>query len=482
MTFVPAISLAAKNWTPAKAFLFLSLALGLAYTVINPPYAVNDEDMHLARVFELASGRLFTRYDADGQYHEIPREYAWFASRYVGVWQRDGGRVQVPVLMHDLATPRSGSLAHARGRAGLYAPLMYLPHIPAVWISSHLGLPCLWDLYFARLAGITLYSLIAWQAVRIAGPLQWIFIALGLMPMAIIEAAGVDGDSVVNALALLFFALLARRALVTGTVPPKTERAALVGIIVALTLCKPVYAVLALALPILRWRGPKAPLYRWMLPCASLVAALGAYLIWMHTNPYVEHWDSALRGGHLSRSPTGQLMWILGHPWKAFEVAVTTLLKSGDDLAMEFVAIRYGLTSHLRFLGGALFVAYGGLLVILAWGAGRPLAGINAYRRSAAGWLFGCWLVSVLALAFTLYATFTSVGASEIRGLQGRYFIPVAPALLLGLALVGRPILGRRLTTRHWRSVLIAIGCANGAVLFATIGWQYFSPNAHWPY
>lgn len=482
MTFVPAISLAAKNWTPAKAFLFLSLALGLAYTVINPPYAVNDEDRHLARVFELASGRLFTRYDKDGQYHDMPREYVWFANRYVRMRQRDGGRIQVPVLMHELAMPRSGDLVHYKGAAGLYAPLMYLPHIPAVWISTHLNLPCIWDLYLARIAGFVLYSLVAWQAVRIAGPLQWIFIALGLMPMSIIEAAGVDGDSVINALALLFFALLARRALVTRTRPPKAESAAFVGIVVAVTLCKPVYVVLALALPVLCWQGPRARLYRWMLPAVSVVAALLVYSIWMGANPYVENWNSALRGGALSRSPTGQLMWLLEHPWEGIKVAATTLVKYGKDMAMEFVAIRYGLTRSMRYSGGALFVWYTWLLLGLAWGAARQLVETNARRWNAARWMFACWLAGVGAVAFTLYATYTHVGASEIRGLQGRYFIPVAPALLLGLALVGRPTLSRWLTTRHERAVWIAIGCMHGAVLFTMIGWSYFSPDANWPY
>jgi uncharacterized membrane protein len=75
-------------------------------------------------------------------------------------------------------------------------------------------------------------------------------------------------------------------------------------------------------------------------------------------------------------------------------------------------------------------------------------------------------IASIVSIELSEYISWTAVGANVIEGVQGRYFIPIAPLLLVAIS---RPSVPPR-----WMPIVIAsvMTIANGAAVFAT--WQRY--------
>jgi uncharacterized membrane protein len=82
------------------------------------------------------------------------------------------------------------------------------------------------------------------------------------------------------------------------------------------------------------------------------------------------------------------------------------------------------------FLPGVL---YGSYVAVLLAGALLDDSGTARLGLADRGVMVGLFLVSVLALMTSLYVVWNALGYPVVQGVQGRYFIPFAPLLLLAL-------------------------------------------------
>jgi uncharacterized membrane protein len=101
-----------------------------------------------------------------------------------------------------------------------------------------------------------------------------------------------------------------------------------------------------------------------------------------------------------------------------------------------------------------------GLTLLLIGGVdGEPAVG--AWRRSV---LLSTWGVAIVVMCLALYMT-TPVGIPNIYGLQGRYFTPMLPLLLLGLY---------RIRLRRQSLVILLIAIALAVVILTTLRAVWF--------
>lgn len=462
----------------ADKFLIVSCVLGLLYLIINPPFAVNDEDVHLARVYELASGHLITRHDQKGEYHQVPSDYLELGPRYQSVNQKPYTRVRAGTILKQLRSPRPRlPLVRMDGRAGGYSPVAYHLQIPVVWVLKRIDVGVLWHLYLARLASLAVYVVLVWRAVLIAGPLQWLFFALGTMPMSLTQAAGVSGDGLLIGLSLLYFALIAKSAVFGENTPSRAEIAGMVACLVVITLCKPVYLLFGMALPLIRCGGSRPALGRSILTTGAVVLAFGVFVGWSHI-----HQDPNAPPDSM-HSASKQLALLLHDPRFAARLAWNTIWSYVDDILIQAIYVRHIVSNGMRFSGGLVSAIYLQLLLALAWGAAWDKKDGGVRRRLLKSAVLGlCFLLVVIAVPSALYLCCNTLGRPDMRGFQGRYLIPTMPALFLSLSLLGRPIIARWLTRRHHRAILATVIVINLYSLFNLIGWHYFPRGVDWPY
>jgi uncharacterized membrane protein len=345
----------------------------------------------------------------------------------------------------------------------------YLPHLPAVWLARVSNLPPIYQIYLARLFSLASYALIVAWSIAWAGELGWALFALALMPMSLTQAAGLSADGMAIALSFALFALVRRGSFAE----PLSRRESIILLVVCALLpaCKTPYLLFVGGLLTLRWQGPHARLRRWLYAALGSGLALASLAIWTYLNRAPVSPDD---GGGI---PAQQLSW-LGEHWTHMPViALNTLLDRSDDYAIQFVALRDLIHRTMRLSGGLSASLYLPLLCALALGAARERARAEPWLRWAAAWLVLLGLICAGAVFLAMFVYSTKPGDELVGGVQGRYFIPIAPAVLILLSTFGSPAPGRWLQANGGVRLKWAIVALNGLILLALLVRYYGSPE-----
>jgi uncharacterized membrane protein len=123
--------------------------------------------------------------------------------------------------------------------------------------------------------------------------------------------------------------------------------------------------------------------------------------------------------------PEEQMALILQDP-------VNYLMVIARTFGSQWLGHMKGFVGKLGHFGPELPVAAGALHVFVlslsALGAGKEGVNIGAREKLIASAIV---LLSTLSFITPLYLTWTPLGGSVIEGVQGRYFMPLAPLLLM---------------------------------------------------
>jgi hypothetical protein len=412
---------------PLRTFLVLAIPIGVYLACVVPHFGGIDEPAHFYRAYQISTGSF------------LPEKF--------GASQFSGACIPIDVI---LARQRDSSVyaAHLRAIAdippdpnvppitasrvprcptdrslGLVtfstfgSPVPYLPQAAAVFVTRSLGTDTDTMLIVARLVVLVTYLALVAIAIRRSPRSKWALCAVGLLPIAVIQAASsVSHDAFTTAVALL----VVSSALRAVDPPPGTSTRALVIEALVLStllgLCKPVYVVVAACylLPLLGSRRVKE---RWPLVFAP---ALGVAVS--------VAWNQAVGG-----------LWKTDAGYFGIRVDDVTqrheLLHAPWDFAGDLVRTVY----HQLWLWTQTQVSVGGSITrgpaILAVLAVLVYAACSLLRdRTEAAaplhWLqrtliLLVFLAGVVVVAAANYVYWTEPGSSQIGGIQSRYLTPL---------------------------------------------------------
>jgi uncharacterized membrane protein len=262
--------------------------------------------------------------------------------------------------------------------------------------------------------------------VRADRAAPWLY-SLLLLPMSVALFAEVSQDGLLIACASLATALFVKAK---WHARPLSLPEGVVGAvcIALLGMGKAPYAVLSFLIPLMPMQRP---LWRWPLAAASAAVAIG-WTVWMLIA--VQAPTSRTVGpGETAPDLTMQLSYLFGHPVAILSIAWNTATGQAYDLFIEFVGVLGWIDTQLPlsyYAASALVLALSAFLV--ASGFRRP-----QHLRFRILVLLVV-LASAALVAGALYVSWTAIGLDHVEGLQGRYFLPLAPFLLLILCGEGR--------------------------------------------
>lgn len=403
---------------------FLGLFTVLLLTLITPPFQVPDEPQHFFRAYQISEGKLIAEVRGATAGGVLPSSLQELTQHFLGGWPLHSTR---PIPLKETLTQLTRPLEEGAREftvftgAAAYGPLAYAPQIIAIKVASLFNASVLTTFYLARIVnGLCALALLG-CALRLMPWGRELAAFSALLPMATYLYASVSPDAMIIASAYLYTALILR-----GMMMDKwSHRDTALAIFSAATICmtKPVYAPLFF-LGFVQILSTRHRVFTLMTQGGILLATGVLTLVWGMCAA------KAIIPVPEGVSVDGQIDHILGD-----------LLHYAMTLARSLLWHEFYYTQLVGMLGWLSFElpTFAYLLpifaVILATGGEKNGVSHQTFFIAATLLIIG---TCVLLILTALYISWTPVAAIAIKGVQGRYFLPLLPLALMTTLLACR--------------------------------------------
>lgn len=401
-----------KERKPEQIFLMLFIPISLAMMIALPLFRVPDEARHLGRIWQISIGQWMPDDRNAGVFYQP-----------VGLFEEDS----TDMTLWQMAKTAGDSIDMARleeadvgAATGFYPIHNYFPQALGMALVRLVTKNRLAILYGARFGGWLATLLLMYYAVKKIPAGKYVVIAIALMPMFLQEAVSASADGITNAAAAAFLAMILEMRMQSG---PLRKRQYAEMFLLTFCICtfKVFYCPLALllaAIPSERFAGGRKGKRRALAAVAAAILAIIGLWAFVCLKNYVV--PEAAEGNRI----VDQAKWMMRHPIQYLAVLGGTIL----DYFGTFIREMEGQSlSWYNIRLPSLVTSIQILVVALVASRDRRLKETDGIRKS----IFLLSAVSVLAICTSLYVWWTPIGDSRILGLQGRYFLPLLPGVLL---------------------------------------------------
>ena len=424
---------------PGWLFPATVICLGLFYMMILPPFSAPDEPRHFVSAYRLSNQIMGKQAVADEAFlssaSDKEKEYIARGGNVL-VREQDGreewyasvGRDSYALMLRELFTKDAGSGTTVRFEAPVNTtPVVYLPQALGISFARVLHLGYIPLIYMGRLFNLLAFAGMAWLAVRIMPFKKEMFMAVSLLPMTLHLAASLSYDTSLIGLSLLFFAWCFYLAYEKKQIGIR-DTVILGLLLVLLEPCKIVYLPLAgicLLIPASKFGEKK----RYWISVAAVIGvmALAIFLInnvvlsaWIQDTENIISWEGGSAGYTIQD--------ILKEPYQAFLIYYETLVTQLDYYQATMLGGYLGnLDPNLTVPYFCLYLLWGILIVSSV----RRAEDYTPFKPGQKVWIAVLTLLSFCLVLTSMLLGWTPKGFTYIAGIQGRYFLPILPLILL---------------------------------------------------
>ncbi|AXY77239.1 DUF2142 domain-containing protein [Paraflavitalea soli] len=422
---------------PYIYLLYALPAITLA-TWITPPFHVADEPHHFCRAEQISRGEIVALFYTDGskEPRTIPDEKVLmrdiggftvnarlldFSTIYMSIGPGEKPKVRRTHFENSKNIHWDREIGVLRfANTAIYPPTGYLVSAIVIIAGKLTNASILNTFYLARFVNGLVCALICFYALRLTKASRLLLFTVLLFPMTTSLFASVSQDGILISLAFLFFAII-------GHVESSEEKhyntkqlIMMVTAIVAISAARPPYFMFSFIFFFLHMNNTTR------LTC--FLASLAPVVLWgwLNEHNYAVVWappvlkiNAPLQIKHILDDP-------LGFAGLFFKFDSTHLTRTTH----EFIGVLGWKQLYLpdAFYRGALF----SLLFAAAISTYYNVRERLRLRLRLA--LIGAAIAGGIAIMTVQYITWTALEATYLGGEQGRYFIPLFPAVALALA------------------------------------------------
>ncbi len=432
-------------------FLVFGLFFGLTLVFLIPPFQSPDEQSHFFRAWEISEGKLVSN---DKCTHKIPSNFNKFSAS-VALEKIPGQKDKKYNFFKkyreaDKYKP-SDKYKEKEGCSCTYAPVSYIPQVLAILLGKLFGSSFVKIYYLGRIFNLLGYLILVYLAISIAPYFKNIFLMLGLVPMAISQAASFSSDGMVIGFSFLLIAYGIYLAF-SPRVPNITSKNIVVFTIlsVIVSLAKVAYFYLFavfLLVPFKKFSSKK----KWLT--SFLIVALAGILslsIWLYLNKDIEVPIYAT-----SSEIWNQLNFILSHPLSYLYTFLHFTFIFNFVFYLQGIYGILGILDHpLPLYLASFYVLFIVILSFKDFGQFKESVK-TTQKKDLLYFLFlillfigGLFIVSTI-----IYLTWSSkqkIGLQKIAGMQPRYLLPIAPFLFIAFSFL------RNFFNNHTKKIIIS--------------------------
>ena len=439
-----------ENFGAEKIFITLFFLFGVIILFMRPPYRLMDEPVHFARAWQISEGIFLSPLKTQTE-QGSDRNFGWkncspeaatekmyaasvpaslFPDEFLFELEEDSTlrKFSVDELKKFLSTPLNVDTREEGliPNTGVYPPPTYLPQAVAALLGRILNLNAGIIYYLMGLSELIFVAACVWWSMKFLPEAKPLIFLLAMLPMFLVEAASTSADAVTFGVCFLGTAWL----LSLRNSTEKFSRAEIFGLIilsVMLACAKSVYGTILLLYFLIPRERIGSTKKFFLLGAAILFLNLFVLAAWMKLTP-----DAALFTRHYidltETDAAAQKIFLMEHPTEFFSAMINSLTKLWLAYLMNFVGM-WGFLWNVT-LPIIFYVLYSLAIIFFALTNGLKL------KLGERGVLIFAAAVSTLGFFLFDYIIWSPVGEEIVKGVQGRYFIPIAPMILFALSVL----------------------------------------------
>jgi len=427
----------ARAWLgqPQNAFLVLAGFFGLLMVFVTPPALVGDEPNHFFRAYQISDGVIISIKHEGSSGGWLPRNVLDTNRRLVGdiemnhhikfdtnlIWELR----QLPLDEQDkVFVPFHNTV--------VYAPVPYIPQIIGILVGKTFSASPIGVIYFARVVNLAFFLALSYLALMLTPVHKWTWCFLWLTPTTVFQAASASVDAFTFGICFLVIAYFLFHGLNGDETVGGKHVAVMFGLCLLAVLSKQAYILLPFLFLVIPARKFPSRMVYYTVFLALIAVCFAAVAAWSAVvKPIFVQYR-----GDVVIDPDAQLSFILWNPFEFLAIAIWSYIKLSGYYFVTFFGQLTWLDLFVpRWLTIFLFAALLMISVFDKGAVGRiPPRNKLVFAAIVSG--------TALIISVLLYLSWSPVGADRVAGIQGRYFIPVAPLFFI------------LLYNQKWRSAL----------------------------
>lgn len=413
-----------------RFFIPAALLLGLIFQCLITVGGVPDEPGHLDTAYKYSNKILFVE-DTGNPYTIYKRRCDVEMSDMLANGLESNSYYQLQ--SHTFEKPNDTELMEVSfaDSAILVPAFAYMPAALGLSVGRILGLSAMLTMQLARIFNLAAYVFLAWAAICLIPFGKNLMGMIAMLPIALQQGASASYDAMVNGCLFIFTALCFRMAKEEKKKKWELVLAVLLALFTASAkggVYLPMLLLLLMAFPIKKKSESKIPERKekkrkifWGICLIAAVIVLFT-IAWVKFQPlfqtFLQEGDTEAGGSAMYTVP-----YLLQNPLKIIYIYWNTLVRKGDFLLQGLLG---GTLSWLDFKMSWLFevIFLIGLLLMANMENDRYHCGTKRKVLTAVS----C-AISIALIMMSMLVGYTKRSLDYIEGLQGRYFLPLAPSL-----------------------------------------------------
>lgn len=398
-----------------KIFLAIAIPIGMAYLIFLIPTYAPDENAHIYRSYEISEGILFTKTNEKNLIKSnIPSFFVENNHKTLNKYNKLNEEIKKDTNYENKVEVDNPAYS--------YFPTLYFPNTIMFLIGRIFNINGIVVLYLARIVNFIIFLICGYYAIKIIPFGKILLMTYLLIPMSVHQAISLSADSITNSTILLFIAYTLN-LYYKGKINKK-DKILYISLAALVSVQKIVYFPIVLISVILINVDKMTKKEKIKFILTTIIVGLVVGILWILLEPKGEATEDIYAIQNNVNS-VEQIKFILTHPISYIKIVCNTIDLNIENYYLWFMGFSLGWMDI-----GVKRIWLDIYFVILLF---SPFLEKNDKELKIRDKLI---LISTFLIIFVLtltalYVGHSGVGTDIVKGIQGRYFIPVVILLLL---------------------------------------------------
>lgn len=396
-------------------FILIYSGIMIFFVFLNPIGQTPDENVHFFRAYSISEGKIFGEKSNDG--YSIGNYLPAELDNVYKITDSGGYNLENNVNISDYniilnKNINNEKIFYTLNNTLVYPLTSYIPQALGVLIGRILNMSVYGIYVMGRLSNMILYGIISYFSIKIVKrKYKIILMFVSLLPMSIYLGTSLSADSIVIVLSLFYIALCFNNQ--------ESEK------------YKKLRYIIGILLSLSKFTYFPIVLLHWIYDRKNKRGIISGILFDMICIMIILFWNIfiMINVGNITVDPTvipiEQLKFILINPIRYIFILMYTIYTHFNDYIIHINTFGW-LTHTLRLL-----VPFTVLQIIL-YSLAKEKEEFEEIKANKDILIIVISILGTILLIFTaLYLTWTPVGNTLIDGVQGRYFIPIIPIIMI---------------------------------------------------